>query len=170
MNDEGRMTKECKNDKDQRVTLDALIRLFGLRHCFDIRHSDFVIFLLRRGHDEPPRNSALSERMLMMAGRRQGIARDGDDFISASLAFVDAGIGRHRARVMSWIEARVGQVRQIVKIFIKRHPGSAACEIPPVERKIRKVGEFLHPGAAETAHDEKRRFENSRTLPRGSRK
>jgi len=44
-NDKFQMTKEARNPNSKWGTLspDANIRSFGLRHSFDIRHSDFVI-------------------------------------------------------------------------------------------------------------------------------
>jgi len=44
-NDEFLMTKEILNPNSEREALapDVFIRSFGLRHSFNIRHSDFVI-------------------------------------------------------------------------------------------------------------------------------
>ena len=44
-NDEFLMTKEILNPNSEREALapDGIIRSFGLRHSFNIRHSDFVI-------------------------------------------------------------------------------------------------------------------------------
>lgn len=42
-NDEGRMTKEYRMTKNQKLC-STLVLTLGLRHCFDIRHSSFVIF------------------------------------------------------------------------------------------------------------------------------
>jgi len=45
-NDEFQMTNQIRNPNSQWGTLapDVIIRSFVLRHSFDIRHSDFVIF------------------------------------------------------------------------------------------------------------------------------
>ena len=73
----------------------------------------------------------------MMARRRQGIARDGDHFVPATLTFVNAGMRRCRSGRISGIEPR------IVK---KRRPGEGRARDPqaPERWTIERTNAWLH--------------------------
>ena len=71
--------------------------------------------------DQSPPDSALRERMLMMARRRQRITSGGNHFGSTALAFINSGVWCRRARFVRRIEFRVREISQVVRVFVLRH-------------------------------------------------
>jgi hypothetical protein len=63
--------------------------------------------------------------MLMMGRRRERIAGIRDNLISTALTFIDAGVGRHNPGRVGRIESRVGQIRQVMEVFVLRHSSCA---------------------------------------------
>src|SRR4051812_26707907 len=63
----------------------------------------------------------LGERMLMMTGRRQRIANFRNYLGAATLTFINPGIGRGCPRRIRGIETRVGNVTEVMGVFIMGH-------------------------------------------------
>jgi hypothetical protein len=80
---------------------------------------------LRYGDDQPPKNGALFESVLMMFLRRERVSRITSRLATAPLAFVNSRVCHDRGGFVGGIESRIGRARQVMRIFVEGHGASA---------------------------------------------